>query len=171
MRPREATMEFAMNIVHKNQPVKDTTALARDWDPFRMMRDFMRWDPFREMAPMSTGFVPSVDVKETAKEYVFKADVPGLKEQDLEISLTGNRLTIGGKREEEKKTEKDTYYALERSYGSFSRAFTLPAGVDLDAVTADLTQGVLTVTVPKKAEVQPRKVNVQPPPDPKAAKA
>ena len=160
-----------MNIVHKNQPEKEMTTASRDWDPFRMMRDLVRWDPFRAMAPLSMGFVPSVDVKETATEFVFKADVPGMKEQDIEISLSGNRLTIGGKREEEKKTEQDTYYAIERSQGSFTRTFTLPDAVDLDAVRADLVQGVLTVTVPKKAQVQPKKVNIQSGPAPKAAKA
>lgn len=160
-----------MNIVRQSPTAKETSLLARDWDPFRMMRDMLRWDPFREMMPMPTGFVPSVDVKETPDEFIFKADVPGMKEQDLEISLTGNRLTIGGKREEEKKTEKDTYYSLERSYGSFSRMFTLPEGTDLENVRADLAQGVLTVTVPKKAQVQPKKVDVNATPDPKAAKA
>lgn len=160
-----------MNIVKHNEPAKGTSLFARDWDPFRTMRDLLRWDPFREMSPMAIGFVPNVDVKETPKELIFKADVPGMKEQDIEIQLTGNRLTIQGKREEEKKTEKDTYYALERAYGSFTRTFTLPEGMDLDAVRADLAQGVLTVTVPKKAEVQPKRVNVQAPIDPKAGKA
>lgn len=160
-----------MNIVHKASPSKESALLPREWDPFRTMRDLFRWDPFREMAPLATGFVPSVDVSESANEYVFKADVPGLKEENLEISVAGNRLTISGKREEEKKTEQDTYYALERSYGSFSRTFTLPAGVDADSVRADLAQGVLTVTVPKKAVEQPKRVAVQSAPDPKGAKA
>lgn len=160
-----------MNITRQNPQAKESTLATRDWDPFRDMRDIFRWDPFREMAPMAMGFVPNVDARETAKEFVFKADVPGMKEQDLEISLTGHRLTIGGKREEEKKVEKDTYYTLERAHGSFTRVFMLPEGVDLDAVRAELSQGVLTVTVPKKTEVQPKRVNVQSGPDPKGAKA
>lgn len=160
-----------MNIVRQNPTANEPSLLARDLDPFRMMRDMLRWDPFREIAPMPMGFVPSVDVKETPKEFIFKADVPGMKEKDIEISLTGNRLTISGKREEEKKTEKDTFYSLERSYGSFSRMFTLPAGAELENVHADLAQGVLTVTVPKKAQVQPKKVDIHSAPDPKTAKA
>lgn len=160
-----------MNILKHDDPARGAPLLARDWDPFRSMRDLLRWDPFREMTPMPMGFVPNVDVKETPKELVFKADVPGMKEKDLEVQLTGNRLTLRGKREEEKKTEKDTYYAMERTYGSFTRMFTLPDGVDLDAIKADLAEGVLTITVPKKAVVEPKKVAVQTPVDPRAGKA
>ena len=91
---------------------------------------------------------------------MFRADLPGVKESDLEISLTGNRLTISGRREQERHEQGDTFYASERSYGSFTRAFTLPEGVDGDNVNADLKSGVLTLSVPKKPEVQPRKVSI-----------
>ena len=94
-------------------------------------------------------------MKENKDGYVFRADLPGVREDDLDISLTGNRLTISGKREQEKHEQGDTYYANERSYGSFSRAFTLPDGTDAENVRADLKNGVLQVTVPKKPEVQP----------------
>ena len=132
------------------------------WDPFRVMRDVLRWDPFRELEGAAGGdyglFAPSFDVKENKEGYVFRADLPGVKEEDLEISLTGNRLTISGKREQEKHEQGDTYYASERSYGSFSRAFTLPDGTDAENVKAELKEGVLQVIVPKKPEVQPRKI-------------
>ena len=83
-----------------------------------------------------------------------------MREEDLEISLTGNRLAISGHREQEKREQGETYYASERSYGAFSRAFTLPEGTDADNVKADLKNGVLQVTVPKKPEVQPRKIAI-----------
>ena len=134
------------------------------WDPFRVMRDVLRWDPFRELEAAVGGdyglFAPSFDVKEDKDGYVFRADLPGVKEEDLEISLTGNRLTISGKREQEKREQGETYYASERSYGSFSRAFTLPDGTDAENVKAELKNGVLQVTVPKKPEVQPRKITI-----------
>jgi HSP20 family protein len=76
------------------------------------------------------------------------------------VSLTGNRLTLTGKREEEKREEKDNYFSCERSYGSFSRTFTLPAGTDPDKASAELKDGVLTVTLPKKPEVQPKNIPV-----------
>jgi HSP20 family protein len=134
------------------------------WDPFRVMRDVLRWDPFRELEAAAGGdyglFAPSFDVKENKEGYVFRADLPGVREEDLEISLTGNRLTISGKREQEKREQGETYYASERSYGSFSRAFTLPNGTDGDNVKAELKNGVLQVTVPKKPEVQPKKITI-----------
>lgn len=154
-----------MNITHRKQPSAGNLS-ATAMDPFRMMRDMMRWDPFRELGPLfssetqGTMFMPNVDVKETADAYVFKADVPGIKEKDVEIALIGNRLTLSGKREEERREEKETYYATERSYGSFTRTFTLPEGTDLENAKADLKAGVLTISVPKKPEVQPKKIAI-----------
>jgi HSP20 family protein len=136
---------------------------ASVWDPFRVMRDVLRWDPFRELEAAGGEyalFAPSFDVKENKDGYVFRADLPGVKEEDLEIALTGNRLTIAGKREQEKREQGETYYATERSYGSFSRAFTLPDGTDGENVKAELKNGVLQVVVPKKPEVQPRKITI-----------
>jgi HSP20 family protein len=100
-------------------------------------------------------------VKETNEAFVFKADVPGLKEDDLEISLTGNRLTVSGKRDEERRDENERFFAYERSYGTFTRTFTLPDGVDTEHVNADLKDGVLTLTLPKRPEVQPKKIQLK----------
>jgi HSP20 family protein len=165
-----------MNIVRK-QP-QASTPVANDWDPFRMMREVMRWDPFREMAPLFSGdagkmsFVPDIDIRETPEAYIFKADVPGMKEKDVTVSVTGNRLTISGKREEEKREEKDSYYMLERSSGSFTRSFTLPDGTDWDAIKADMKDGVLTIALPKKPQVQPKQIPVgKGAPEKEAAKA
>lgn len=135
------------------------------WEPLRLMRDMMNWDPFAEMLPnVSTQevvFSPSFEVKETKDAYVFKADMPGVKDEDLDISVTGNRLTISGKREAEQREENDRYYAYERSYGSFTRAFTLPDSADLEHVDADLSNGVLTVSIAKKPESQPKKISLK----------
>jgi HSP20 family protein len=145
-----------------------------EWDPLRFMRDLFRWDPFREMAalPNTEGylaaFAPAFEVKETKEAYSFKADVPGLKEQDIDITATGNRLTISGKREAEQQEKTETYFVYERSYGTFTRAFTLPDGVDIEHIRAELRDGVLTVAVPKKAEAQPKKITVQPGEKPKS---
>jgi len=128
---------------------------------------WMRWGPFRQAAPFLTGeelperLTPDFEIKETKDGFVFKADVPGVKEKDLEITLTGDRLTISGKREAEKEENTDTYYARERSYGGFTRAFKLPEGADgNNQVRAELNQGVLTLFLPKKAELQPRRIEV-----------
>lgn len=137
---------------------------TRALDPFEMMRDLIRWDPFAELGVAGSrelGFVPSFEVKETKDEYVFKADLPGIREEDLDITLTANRLTVSGKREEEKREEEDRYYAYERSYGSFSRSFTLPEGIDVEHAQAELSGGVLTVSVAKKPEVKPKRIEVK----------
>jgi HSP20 family protein len=136
-------------------------------DPFRMLGELMRWDPFgdfdRGPGLQAGGFAPSVDVRETPQSFVFKVDLPGVKEDDIDISVTGNRLTISGHREDEKRDDQDEnarYHAYECSYGSFSRSFTMPEGVDPDGVRADMKDGVLEVSVPKRPEVQPRRITV-----------
>ena len=148
------------NLVRRNQE-----QLPGVWEPLRLMRDMLSWDPFAEMLPSVTQnevvFAPRFEVKETKDAYVFKADLPGVKEDDLDITVTGNRLTVSGKREAEQREESDRYYAYERSYGSFTRAFTLPESADCDRVDADLTSGVLTVSIAKKAESQPKKVSLK----------
>ncbi len=127
------------------------------------MRELMGWEPLREMIPGfgGAGFAPAFDVKETKDAYVFKADLPGLKEDDVELSLTGNRLTVSGQREEERREENDRFYTFERSHGTFSRSFTLPPGIDPDHVRAELKNGVLGVVIPKKPEIQPKKIELK----------
>jgi HSP20 family protein len=138
-----------------------------EWNPFRVMREMMRWDPFREMTPMFPSAVfeglewnPSFDVTETKDAYVFKADVPGVKKEDLAISTTGNRLQISGKRESELEKKTDAIYTYERQCGSFTRSFTLPDGADIEHAKSDLADGVLTLIVPKLAEAQAKKIPI-----------
>jgi len=152
------------NLIRRNEQQREMVPAA--WEPLRMIRDLMGWDPFAEMLPSLTGgesmtFAPRFEVRETKDAYVFQADLPGIDEKDLDISLTGNRLTVSGKREAEQRREDDTYYAYERSYGSFSRSFTLPDGADVDHADADLKNGVLTVSIGKRPEHQPRKISLK----------
>src|SRR5207249_4503696 len=98
--PTTSTGGTTMNIIRRPAPTAALSPAAHEWDPFRVMRDLMRWDPFHEMAPVAGAdlgpatFFPDVDVKETADAYVFHADLPGIKDKDLEISFNGNRLTL-----------------------------------------------------------------------------
>jgi HSP20 family protein len=153
-------------LIRRNEQQQRQEVMPSTWEPFRLMRDLMNWDPFAEMFPTGNRFegmtfAPRFEVKESKDAYVFKADLPGIEEKDLDITLTGNRLTVSGKREAEQRQESDTYYAYERSYGSFSRSFTLPEGADFDRCDADLKNGVLTVSVPKKPENQPKKISLR----------
>lgn len=131
--------------------------LGYSLDPFQAMREMMRWDPFtdlnRGLSPERLGgFNPTFDVKETKDAYVLQADLPGVVDKDIDISLTDNRLIISGKRESEDEVKGETYYRSERSWGSFSRSFTLPSEVDANKVSAELKHGVLFVQLPKSGQ-------------------
>ncbi|HTO98605.1 MAG TPA: Hsp20/alpha crystallin family protein [Myxococcales bacterium] len=135
---------------------------------FPMLRSLMEWEPMRELAPLFEKgerelgeFTPRFDVKETKEAFLVKADLPGVAEKDIEVTVSGARLTVSGKREEEKKEKGDVYYTWERSCGIFTRSFKLPEGVDLEHIEAELKGGVLTIVAPKKAGFQPRKVTVK----------
>src|SRR5690606_9467907 len=131
-------------------------------NPFQLMQNLMRWDPFAEMTPISgvRAWSPDFEVRETKDAYVFKADLPGAKREDIDVSLVGNRLQVSGKRDEEEETKDDCYYAYERNYGSFTRVFTLPDTADTEHISSELRDGVLTLVVPKKPEAQPRKIQI-----------
>ena len=146
-----------MPIIRRNEP--EEKLVTRE-DPFRWMRDMMTSMP-TWFAPNEPTFVPAFEVKETKDSFQFKADLPGIKDKDIEIKLTGNRLVISGKREDEVEDKGDTYYTYERSFGSFQRAFMLPDGLDADHVFAELKDGVLTVAIPKKAAVLTKNIAIK----------
>lgn len=150
-----------MSLIRRDKP---EAPIATREDPVRWMRDLLRWEPFGGqtwLAPERAAFVPAFDVKETKDSFQFKADLPGIKEADVEIKITGNRLVVSGKREAEHEDKADTYYAYERSYGAFQRAFALPDGVDTEHVHAELKDGVLMIALPKKAMAQTRTVAIK----------
>jgi HSP20 family protein len=128
------------------------------------MRELLRWDPFRaaplNLPALEAMWSPAFEVRENGDGFRFEADLPGLKPEHVEVTLTGNRLLITGKRDEVKETKEDTYYVRERSYGEFSRSFTLPEEVDAEHVRSAIKDGVLTVVVPKKAAAKPKKIAV-----------
>ncbi|HWU86553.1 MAG TPA: Hsp20/alpha crystallin family protein [Kofleriaceae bacterium] len=159
------------NIVKKNEeqqavewsPLRAMRSMMH-WDPFREMSQLTHWDPFRELSRMMplerAEWSPHFDVTESKDAYTFKVDVPGVKKEDLEISVTGNRIQISGKREAAEETKSDTVYAYERQYGGFVRSFTLPDGADLEHAKSELKEGVLTLVIPKTAAVQPKQISI-----------
>ncbi len=158
------------NVAVQKRPDTSVQPAQRAWDPFQTMRDLMRWDwmrldPFAELAPQwktdEAGFTPAFDVKETANAFPIHADLPGMKPEDLDVKITENRLSIEGKREAKKSEKGERFYTYERTFGSFTRSFTLPAGVAADKIDAQLSEGVLSITIPKKPEVQPKQVDVK----------
>jgi len=152
------------NIIHRGSQQAPIARRFGEFDPFERMRELLAWDPFQGPARRWFGeesaqlYTPSFDVKEERDAFVIKADLPGIKDEDLDISVTGNRLTISGKREAEKVEETDAYYFRERSSGSFNRSFTLPENVNSDQIQANMAEGVLSLRIPKAAESQPKKI-------------
>jgi HSP20 family protein len=153
---------------------KETTTPARAKpDPFHALRDEMDrlFDRFAggfhlpswrgmfgvEPAGQSTTFsfsAPAVDVTEDEKAYKIAAEMPGLDDKNVEVTIAGDLLTIKGEKRHEKEEKDKNHYVSERAYGSFQRCFALPDSVDRDKITADLAKGVLTIMLPKKAEAQ-----------------
>jgi HSP20 family protein len=131
-------------------------------DPFRIMDALLGGDAFQAFDAWNgpRGFAPSFEVRETKEAYVFKADLPGVAEKELEIHMTGNVLTVSGERKQENVQEGERYFAIERGYGQFSRSFSLPDGSDGEHIAADLKDGVLTLRVPKKPEVQAKRITI-----------
>jgi HSP20 family protein len=133
------------------------------WDPLRTLSGWMTaeaWPTSEGATANDVDFAPRFDVKESKGEYVLSADLPGVKPEAVAIALDRSQLKISGRREAQHKDESDKTFLTECSYGSFSRLFTLPEGVDGAQVHATLRDGVLTVTVPKKPESQPRSIPV-----------
>lgn len=144
------------------------------------MRTLSRWEPFRgvgslqeqinrvfddvvgrttDESAMST-WVPAVDIYETEHELVVKADLPDVDPKDLDIRVENNLLTIHGERKFEKKVSEENYLRVERSYGTFSRSFSLSNTVNPEAIKADYQNGVLTLSIPKREEAKPKQIKV-----------
>jgi HSP20 family protein len=129
-------------------------------DPYSLARELLNWDPFVSARPASA-FAPAFEVKETNDSFVLRADVPGVAEKDLDIAVHNGVLTVSGSRSAEERKEGESYALYERQYGSFSRSFALPDMADGERIEAKLDNGVLTLTVAKKAEAKPRKIEIK----------
>ena len=134
-----------------------------------------RWDPFTEIARLQDemsrhlfpnerragGFVPPVDIFEDKDAIYVKAELPGVKPEDVQLHVENNILTLSGERKLEKEENKEGYHRVERVYGSFTRSFALPNSVASDQVEAEMKDGVLNVKIPKKAQAQPKRIEVK----------
>lgn len=110
---------------------------------------------------VTSDWAPAVDIKEENNQFILVADIPGVEAKDIDIHMENGILTIKGERDSEKKTERDGFKRIEREHGVFYRRFTMPEGVDADAIDAKTDNGVLTVTIPKQETVKARKITVQ----------
>jgi HSP20 family protein len=145
------------------------------------MVNLTRWDPFNEMLSLreamnqlledsfvapgmphrqQNGFAPALDLSETADGFLVEVAVPGMKPEDLQVTLENNVLTIKGQLRQESEDKKRSYHRTERRYGSFQRTIALPSTVKADAIKAALTNGILRLDIPKADEVKPRRITV-----------
>jgi len=142
----------------------------------------VRWDPFRDLGLLqdrmnrmfddagrgwradepaaTTSWSPSVDIFETEGEIVVKAELPGMDRKDIALHLENNVLSIRGERRFEKETKEENYHRIERSYGNFSRSFSIPATVDEEKIRADYKDGVLKIILPKKEQAKPKQIKI-----------
>jgi len=127
----------------------------------RVFDDFLGRSPSELWNAFDGAFAPQIDVSETEKDVRVSAELPGLEEKEVEVTLTGTLLTIKGEKKEEQEEEKGDYWHHERSYGLFERSVELPAGLDADKANAKFKNGVLKVTIPKKPEVQSSKKKIE----------
>lgn len=157
--------------VKKASPAETTTADV--WRSFRneMDRLFDRFgfpslrrmfdvEPWRPMSAFSFS-VPPIDMSEDDKAYKNSAELPGLDAKDADVSVSGNMLILKGEKRQEKEEKEKNYYFSERAYGSFQRAFELPASIDRDKLSADFGKGVLTITLPKTPEAQKQQKKIE----------
>jgi len=107
-----------------------------------------------------SAWAPAVDIYETEHELVVKADLPDMDEKDLDVRVENNVLTIRGERKFENSVSQDNYLRVERSYGAFSRSFSLANVVNTEAIKAEYRNGVLTLTIPKREEAKPKQIKV-----------
>ncbi len=146
------------NLIRRTRkPWPETANLFGDFD--NMMAGFFR--PVGEMAPVTgDGWTPAADIRETKEAYLVEAELPGLSKEDVSVTFENGILTLSGERRFEKETEEENYRRVERRYGSFSRAFSLPREVDAEGVKATFKDGLLTVTVPKIEQAKPRTIDI-----------
>jgi HSP20 family protein len=126
-------------------------------NPFSMLSNPI----MQSIMPKAVDMGPSVDIFEEGDDVVVKADIPGVKKNDLDVTITENSLTISGERKQEKKVKEKDYHRVERSYGSFSRSFRLPENVNGSKAKAEFKNGVLEVRLPKTKESKQKKVEIK----------
>jgi HSP20 family protein len=141
------------------------------WDPFRdvltlqnrlnsLFQDYNRGQNEGDLVS-TAAFVPPVDIYEDEHKIVLKLEVPGLKQEDLDIQIENNTLTVRGERKFEKEEKEENFHRIERRYGSFFRSFTVPNTVNTESVKASYDAGVLRVELEKRAEAKPKQIKVQ----------
>jgi HSP20 family protein len=141
------------------EPVRELTSLQNDMN--RLFNTFFDTPSTGNGGNTPRRWIPAMDLVETDEHFVLKADLPGLAEEDVNVEVEDNVLTVSGERNAEHEDKREGYVRVERSYGAFRRSLTLPEGVDPEGVSASFDKGVLEVRIPKPEERKPRRVAIQ----------
>jgi HSP20 family protein len=141
------------------EPVRELTSLQNDMN--RLFNTFFDTPSTGNGGNTPRRWIPAMDLVETDEHFVLKADLPGLAEEDVNLEVEDNVLTVSGERKAEHEDKREGYVRVERSYGAFRRSLTLPEGVDPEGVSARFDRGVLEVHIPKPEERKPRRVAIQ----------
>jgi HSP20 family protein len=147
-----------MANITRYDPLGEMVSLRSAMD--RLFEDSFIYPVARANGGMSDGLTPALDVHETADEIVVTASLPGMKSDDLDITMTGQTLTLKGELKADEQVSRDQYLYRERRFGSFSRTLQLPVRVQGDRAQASFTDGVLTLSIPKAEEVKPRQIRI-----------
>ncbi len=147
-----------MAIVRWMDPFRDVMGIQDRMN--RLFEDFLTRGRGREEGIEAGAWAPAVDIYETDNDVVVKAELPGVKKDEIGVEVKAGVLTLRGERKFEKEVKEENYHRVERSYGSFLRAFTLPTSVEEDKVSAKLAEGVLEIHLPKKAEAKPKQIKI-----------
>jgi len=141
------------------EPFKDLLAIQKRMN--RLFESALTEPSYGETPEAVGSWIPAADVYETDTDLVIGCELPGLRQEDIEISVAEGVLTLRGERTMGLDQETGRFHRIERSYGGFARSFVLPVGVQHDRIEASYRHGVLTITLPKKAESRPRRIEVQ----------
>jgi HSP20 family protein len=140
------------------RPMRDLLSIQEEVN--RLFDEFFGKFPSR-LDVFETGWTPSVDIIETKDDIVVEAELPGIRQEDINVSITDNVLTIKGEKKQEKEVKEENYHRIERSYGAFQRSFTLPTAVQADKAKASFKDGVLKVVIPKAEEAKPKEIKIE----------
>jgi HSP20 family protein len=140
------------------EPAREISSLQQEMN--RLFNTFFEAPAGPQQGGGTRRWVPAMDLVETGEHFVLRADLPGLSEDDVDLSLEENVLTLSGERKVEHEAKGEGFFRVERATGAFSRSLTLPEGVDGDAITARFEKGVLEVRIPKPEQRRPRKLEI-----------
>ena len=142
------------------------------WDPFRevsalqermnrLFSNFRSASPYREEEISQGPWIPPVDIYETEESLVFKAELPGVTKEDITVEVKDSTLTLKGEKRFEREAKEESYYRVERAYGAFQRAFTLPGMMEQEKVKAKFKDGILEIVLPKTEKAKPKQIKVE----------